>query len=129
MERSVNMKKRKGVMAKRFLPFYLFALLLFLTSCFGSKLASSGGGEVTGTGGRAFSEPTPYGMTLIKRGHLKMGIEAQDSLWGKQTPIRDISVDGFWMDETEVTNSKYRQFVNYVRDSILRERLAEPAEA
>ncbi len=125
MERSVNMKKRKGVMAKRFLPFYLFALLLFLTSCFGSKLASSGGGEVTGTGGRAFSEPTPYGMTLIKRGHLKMGIEAQDSLWGKQTPIRDISVDGFWMDETEVTNSKYRQFVNYVRDSILRERLAE----
>ena len=54
-----------------------------------------------------------------------MGIESQDSLWGKQTPIRDISVDGFWMDETEVTNSKYRQFVNYVRDSILRERLAE----
>jgi hypothetical protein len=29
------------------------------------------------------------------------------------------------MDETEVTNSKYRQFVYYVRDSILRERLAE----
>ena len=99
---------------------------LFLTGCFGGKLASSQGGEVTGTGGRAFTEPTPYGMTLIKRGHLKMGIEKQDSLWGKQTPIRDISVDGFWMDETEVTNSKYRQFVNYVRDSILRERLADP---
>jgi formylglycine-generating enzyme required for sulfatase activity len=112
-------------MAKRFIPFYLFTFLLFLTSCFGSKLASSGGGEVTGTGGKAFSEPTPYGMTLIRRGHLKMGIESQDSLWGKQTPVRDISVDGFWMDETEVTNSKYRQFVNYVRDSILRERLAE----
>ena len=30
------------------------------------------------------------------------------------------------MDETEVTNSKYRQFVYYVRDSILRERLADP---
>ena len=54
-----------------------------------------------------------------------MGIENQDSLWGKKTPLRDISVDGFWMDETEVTNSKYRQFVNYVRDSILRERLSE----
>ena len=99
--------------------------LLLLTGCFGGKLASSAGGEVTGAGGRAFSEPTPYGMTLISRGHLKMGIEKQDSLWGKETPIRDISVDGFWMDETEVTNSKYRQFVNYVRDSILRERLAE----
>ena len=98
---------------------------LLLSSCFGSKMMSASGGEVTGTGGRAFTEPTPYGMVLVKRGHLKMGVENQDSLWGKKTPLRDISVDGFWMDETEVTNSKYRQFVNYVRDSILRERLSE----
>jgi formylglycine-generating enzyme required for sulfatase activity len=125
MEKRGNMMKRKGNMARRLIPFYLLTFLLFLSSCFGSKLASSAGGEVTGAGGRAFSEPTPYGMTLVKRGHLKMGIEKQDSLWGKQTPVRNISVDGFWMDETEVTNSKYRQFVNYVRDSILRERLAE----
>ena len=102
------------------------ASLLLLTGCYGGKMTmSGGGGEVTGTSGRAFAEPTPYGMTLVKRGHLKMGIEKQDTLWGKKTPLRDISVEGFWMDETEVTNSKYRQFVNYVRDSILRERLAE----
>jgi formylglycine-generating enzyme required for sulfatase activity len=31
------------------------------------------------------------------------------------------------MDETEVTNSKYKQFVMWVRDSILRMRLADPA--
>ena len=99
--------------------------VILLSSCFGSKMMTSSGGEVTGTGGKAFTEPTPYGMVLVKRGHLKMGIENQDSLWGKKTPLRDISVDGFWMDETEVTNSKYRQFVNYVRDSILRERLSE----
>ena len=103
----------------------LLALLL-LTSCFGGKVTSASGGEVTGSGGRAFTEPTPFGMTLIKRGHLRMGIEQQDSLWGKQTPVRDISVDGFWMDDTEITNSEYRQFVNYVRDSIIRERLADP---
>ena len=126
MEQNVNGKKRIGMMVKGLLPFYLFTFLLLLSSCFGGKLASSQGGEVTGAGGKAFTEPTPFGMTLVKRGHLKMGIEKQDSLWGKQTPIRDISVDGFWMDETEVTNSKYRQFVNYVRDSILRERLADP---
>ena len=99
--------------------------VILLSSCFGSKMMTSSGGEVTGTGGKAFTEPTPYGMVLVKRGHLKMGIEKQDSLWGKKTPLRDISVDGFWMDETEVTNSKYRQFVNYVRGSILRERLSE----
>ncbi len=100
--------------------------VLMLTSCFGSKVASGNGGELTGSGGRAFSEPAPYGMVLVKRGHLKMGLEQQDSLWGKQTPVRDISVDGFWIDDTEITNSEYRQFVNYVRDSILRERLADP---
>ena len=92
MERKVNRMKQKGGMAKRLLPFYLFTFLLLMTGCFGSKLASSGGGEVTGTGGRAFTEPTPYGMTLVKRGHLKMGIEKTDSLWGRQTPLRDISL-------------------------------------
>ena len=100
---------------------------LALASCFGGKTATASGGEVTGAGGRPFTEPTPYGMTLVKRGHLRMGIEKQDSLWGKQTPVKDISVEGFWMDETEITNSQYRQFVYYVRDSIIRERLADPA--
>ena len=108
------------------MPLCLFAFLLLLTSCFGSKATTASGGELTGTGGRSFSEPAPYGMVLIKRGHLHMGIENTDTLWGKQTPVRDISVDGFWMDDTEITNSEYRQFVNYVRDSIIRERLADP---
>ena len=103
-------------------------LLLLIVSCAGSKLSSAGrGGEVTGVSGKTFSEPTPYGMTLVKRGFLKMGIEKEDSLWGKETPVKEISVDGFWMDETEVTNSQYKQFVMWVRDSILRMRLADPA--
>ena len=85
-----------------------------LSGCFAGKSASvpGKGGEVTGVGrGKSFREPTPYGMTLVKRGWLKMGLTDQDSLWGKATPVKDISVDGFWMDETEVTNSKYKQFV------------------
>lgn len=108
------------------------ALAAALSACMSSKGISStgGGGEVVGVGGgKGFTEPTPYGMTLVKRGFLKMGIEEQDSLWGKQVPVREISVDGFWMDETEVTNSKYKQFVQWVRDSILRTRLADPQYA
>ncbi len=107
----------------------LIAMSLNLVACFGGKAASSSGrgGEVVGVSGRAFSEPTPYGMTRIARGFLHMGIEKQDSLWGKQTPVKDISVDGFWMDETEVTNSQYKQFVIWVRDSIIRTRLADPS--
>ena len=66
-------------------------------------------------------------MVMVNRGSLKMGIDKKDSLWGNVAPVKDISVDGFWMDETEVSNSKYRQFVMWVRDSILRTRLADPA--
>ena len=101
---------------------------MILSGCFGGKMATSGGrgGEVVGVGGRSFAEPTPYGMVKVPRGYLHMGIDAQDSLWGKQTPVKDISVDGFWMDETEVTNSKYKQFITWVRDSIIRTRLADP---
>ena len=103
-----------------------------MTGCFSGKgLSMAGkGGEVVGVGGgRAFSEPTPYGMVKVERGFLHMGLDKQDSLWGEKTPKKDISVDGFWMDETEVTNSKYKQFVMWVRDSILRTRLADPAYA
>ena len=90
-----------------------------------SSLAT--GGEVTGVGGTAYSEPTPYGMVMVKKGALKIGTEETDTLWGTTIPTREISVDGFWMDATEVTNAKYRQFLFWVRDSIIRERLADPA--
>ena len=100
--------------------------IMAMASCFGGKETMANGGELTGSTGRSFAEPAPYGMVLIKRGHLKMGMEKNDSLWGRQTPTRDISVEGFWMDDTEITNSEYRQFVGYVRDSIIRERLADP---
>ena len=84
------------------------------------------GGEVTGSRSTAFNEPTPYGMVEVKRGFLKTGMADGDSLWGMHSATKEISVDGFWMDQTEVTNSMYRQFVEWVRDSIIRERLADP---
>ncbi|WP_321425515.1 SUMF1/EgtB/PvdO family nonheme iron enzyme [uncultured Bacteroides sp.] len=98
-----------------------------LSSCGGPIGESSTGGELTGVGAVAWDEPSPYGMVLIKRGSIKMGPDETDSLWGKSTPSKDVSVDAFWMDETEVSNSKYKQFVYWVRDSIIRERLADPA--
>ena len=82
MKAIVNKKAQKATWAKRLIPFYLFSLLLFaLTGCLGSRSTMASGGEVTGVSGKPFAEPAPYGMTLIKRGHLKMGIEGQDSLW------------------------------------------------
>ena len=98
------------------------------TACLAPSSSSMAvGGEVTGVRGTAFSEPTPYGMVAVHKGSLRVGLQENDTLWGAQFPSREISVDGFWMDETEVSNAKYRQFVYWVRDSIIRERLADPA--
>ncbi len=107
-----------------------FALLVILTGCLTSCMARKGsgaGGEVTGVGGTAYAEPTPYGMVLVDRGAYKMGPAKADSVWNIQKSARGVSVESFWMDETEITNSKYKQFVFWVRDSIIRERLADPS--
>ena len=103
-----------------------FLTVFIFTSCFSGGNASMSGGEVIGVSGRPFDEPTPYGMVKVERGFLKAGLEKNDTLWGIEIPGKEISVDGFWMDQKEVTNSMYRQFVFWVRDSIIRERLADP---
>ena len=101
------------------------AIAAVVTSC--AAGSHSNGGEVTGIGATSWTEPTPYGMVLVDRGSIKAGPQEADSLWGLEPDARGISVDAFWMDETEITNSKYKQFVFWVRDSIIRERLADPA--
>ena len=115
---------------KKIISLSIITLSIFAVSCMGSRMggmSDSQGGEVTGISGTAISEPTPFGMVFISRGSIKIGDEERDSLWGIDAPVKDVSVDAFWMDETEVSNAKYRQFVYWVRDSIIRERLADPA--
>lgn len=101
-------------------------IAVVMASCM-SLRGSSSGGEVTGVGGSSMAEPTPYGMVLIDRGAYAMGPSKNYSAAGIRADAKPVSVDAFWMDETEITNSKYKQFVFWVRDSIIRERLADPA--
>ena len=97
--------------------------LAFVTSC-GSKDK----GELVGVKGKKWHPEKPYGMTLIPGGAFVMG-KSDDDLTGIQdAPTKTVSVRSFYMDETEITNSEYRQFVFWVRDSVLRFKLAEMAE-
>lgn len=106
----------------------LVVVALAMTACMGTKSnAMANGSELVGVRGTSVGESAPFGMVAVNRGSLKIGLEENDTLWGSAFPRRDISVDGFWMDQHEVSNAKYRQFVMWVRDSIIRERLADPA--
>lgn len=113
-------------MKHSFLIFSIISLLMF-SACGGSSSSSKSGGELTGVSGSAWREPSPYGMVAVPQGFIYIGPNEADSLWGITTPHKPISVDAFWVDETEITNSEYKQFVFWVRDSIIRERLADPA--
>ena len=102
------------------------ATVILMTGC-AAGTHNSTGGELTGVGAPSWAEPAPYGMVLVDRGSIKAGPQTADSIWGTRADSRGVSVDAFWMDETEVTNAEYKQFVYWVRDSIIRERLADPA--
>ncbi len=107
----------------------LFLILLVAVataSCGSMRKGGTSGGEVTGVGATVFNETTPYGMVLVEVGSMREGPAERDSIWGIDSTAHGISVDAFWMDEMEVSNSKYKQFVYWVRDSIIRERLADP---
>ena len=94
-------------------------LILLLTGC-----GSSNNGELTGVQGRKkFFEPEPFEMAFIPAGNFMMGPSDQDAVWAMNSISKSVTVDAFWMDQTEITNNKYRQFVYYVRDSILRTKL------
>jgi len=87
---------------------------LFLSSCGGS-----GNGELIGVQNRQIWNPTdPYGMVFIPQGSFLMGPSDQDVPFANVSQAKRVSVGAFYMDETEITNNEYRQFTNWVRDSI-----------
>ena len=54
--------------------------------------------------------PPPEGMVLIPAGEFQIGsndAEADDD----EQPVRTVYVDAFYMDETEVTNAQFKEFV------------------
>jgi formylglycine-generating enzyme len=94
-------------------------------SC-GKNSGGGNGGELVGVQGRPkYNEPEPFGMVFIPQGSFTMGPNDQDVSWAQNNASKTVSVSPFWMDETEITNNEYRQFVFWVRDSLVRTKLSE----
>ena len=108
----------------------LMKKIIYLTLAFAmvSGCGSKDKGELVGVKGKRWHPEKPYGMSLIPGGAFVMGKADDDIVDLQDAPTKTVTVRSFYMDETEITNSEYRQFVHWVRDSILRERLAEMAD-
>src|SRR5690554_1607929 len=93
-------------------------LVVLLVAC------SSRTGHLTGVLGRIPYQPEiPLGMVYVLSGSYNMGENDEDVPFLSQTRTKTVSVQAFYMDQTEITNNEYRQFVYWVRDSIAREKI------
>ena len=91
-----------------------------------SSCGTSSRGELVGVQDLEEFYPTePYGMVYIPRGTHTIGANDGDVPYAHSTPKKLVTMHSFYMDQTEITNNEYRQFVYWVRDSIARTLLAE----
>lgn len=96
-------------------------LLLGMFTALVAGCGSSDTGELVGVQGREeWFQPDPFGMIYCKMGSYNMGASDEDVAWAHTTKAKTVSVQAFYMDQTEITNNEYRQFVEWVKDSIAR---------
>ena len=118
-------------MIKNFLfLIFILVLTLGLDSCSKKGKSRSGvidDGQVHGVSPSAkASMAMPLGMVYVPPGTFHMGPSDEDINYTFTSRNREVSIPGFWMDATELTNNKYRQFVNWVRDSTVAVMLGAP---
>ena len=99
--------------------------MLAVATVFFCGCKSSDKGELVGVKNRPFFEDIDLkGMVFIEQGNFAMGAGTQNETYGVTAQPRTMQVSSFFMDETEITNNEYRQFVYWVIDSIARRTLA-----
>jgi len=110
----------------KFLPFFLTIALLF-ASCGGGKDLSQTGDESTTTGWsyndsdwggfevvEAYEQETGPGLVFIEGGSFTMGRVEQDVLYDWNNVPRRVTLTSFYMDETEVRNVDYLEYLYWV---------------
>ena len=105
-------------------PVLLIALMLW--GCGGKDLTSSGNASTTT--GWAYNHPenggfevktaseqeTGPGLTLIEGGTFTMGKTQDDVLYEWNNIPRRVTISSFYMDETEIRNVDYREYINWL---------------
>jgi sulfatase modifying factor 1 len=133
-------------------PSILFMLLLFLGGCNAHSPASSstppssdphaghGAGNLSASPAPSDAAsaavavinetpppgPAPAGMVWIPGGTFWMGCE--DCQMPDALPLHPVTVDGFWMDETPVTNAQFEKFVMATGYQTIAERKPDPKD-
>ena len=108
---------------RKILKYLMIAFLAY--SCGSNGNIGKSKGELVGIKGKKYFSERPFGMVLVPGGSYIMGKSDDDMPAIQDAPTKTVTVRSFYMDETEITNSEYRQFITWVRDSVIRTKLAE----
>lgn len=72
------------------------------------------------------SGPAPAGMVWVPGGEFSMGSKAPEMQDAR--PFHRVALDGYWMDQTEVTNEEFARFVKATSYVTVAERPIDPKE-
>jgi formylglycine-generating enzyme len=101
-----------------------FFLALGLVSILLASCGKKENGQLIGAQDRPdWKGINPFGMAYIPSGTFHMGPADQDISNTLLNKPKSVSIQGFYMDDTEITNNEYRQFVDWVRDSLAHTKL------
>lgn len=103
-------------------------LVLLVLGFVSVSCGSKNRGELLGVKQKKWFGEKPYGMVLVEGGAYIMGKSDEDLAQLQNAPAKTVTVPSFYMDETEITNSEYRQFIYWVKDSTALAMLARKAD-
>ena len=101
-------------------------LLILITAAALFSCTAGPQGELVGVYPREqWIQVNPYGMNYIHLGSYTMGPSDQDVPFAMNTRSKTVTMPAFYIDVHEISNNEYRQFCQWVRDSLYRNTLAE----
>ncbi|MFB0613611.1 formylglycine-generating enzyme family protein [Aurantiacibacter poecillastricola] len=97
----------------------LLALTLALAACEGESEAPARSAAIARSCAQIGDEPI-----RLEGGTFAMG---QDDIYAEEGPVRETTVDGFWIDPHEVTNRQFAEFVESTGHVTVAEKPVDPA--
>jgi len=106
-------------MSKTLSKIFIVALAALATSCSNKHqdISQTTGWKINTSKNGGFEaelnyeQERPVGMTFVEGGSFIMGQTGEDVLMENDASPRQVSVASFYMDETEVTNTAYREYL------------------
>ncbi len=106
----------KSIILQKAVYFTMVTGFIFLQGCgLFNRGKGNDKGELVGVQGREdWGMTVPYGMVSIPGGTFHMGQADEDVAATQINFNKQITIGGFYMDDTEITNNEYRQFMDAI---------------